>query len=125
MSIKSFSTTMANALSQSEQRRAYDRHTYRQSAAGMFKRRWASEMPSILSTRSARRCGSLRRARTARARRPWSKQHSRAPSRTDFHEFPKLDHWLIAEPGWEEVADTALKWAEVNAKPVGIASNAP
>lgn len=31
---------------------------------------------------------------------------------------------MIAEPGWEEVADKALKWAEVNTKPVGTASNA-
>ena len=52
------------------------------------------------------------------------RKHSRAPSR-DFHEFPNRSHWLIAEPGWEEVADKALKWAEVNAKPMGKASNAP
>ena len=52
------------------------------------------------------------------------RKHSRAPSRTDIHEFPNRDHWLIAEPGWEEIADKALEWAEVNAKPVGMASNA-
>lgn len=35
-----------------------------------------------------------------------------APSRTDFHEFPGRSHWIIAEPGWEDVADLALDWAE-------------
>ena len=39
--------------------------------------------------------------------------------------FADRSHWLIAEPGWEEIADKALKWAKVNAKPVGMASNAP
>lgn len=34
-----------------------------------------------------------------------------APSRTDFREFAGRSHWIIAEPGWEEVADFALEWA--------------
>ena len=35
-----------------------------------------------------------------------------APSRTDFREFPGRSHWIIAERGWEEVADHALNWVE-------------
>lgn len=35
-------------------------------------------------------------------------RHSRAI--TDFHEFSGRSHWLIAEPGWEEVADHAIGW---------------
>jgi alpha-beta hydrolase superfamily lysophospholipase len=42
------------------------------------------------------------------------RKHSRAPSRTDIKEFPRRSHWLIAEPGWEEVADTALGWIQAN-----------
>jgi pimeloyl-ACP methyl ester carboxylesterase len=30
---------------------------------------------------------------------------------TAFKEFPERSHWTCAEPGWEEVADTALDWA--------------
>lgn len=37
-------------------------------------------------------------------------EHSAA--RTDYHLFPGRSHLLIAEPGWEEVADYALAWAE-------------
>ena len=74
MSFKSFSTTIANTLSQSEQRRAYDRYIVPTPGRLYFKRRWALAMPSILRTQIARRCCSLRRARTARPRRPWSKQ---------------------------------------------------
>jgi pimeloyl-ACP methyl ester carboxylesterase len=34
---------------------------------------------------------------------------------TEYHEFPGRSHWTCAEPGWEEVADTALAWAVVHA----------
>ena len=27
-----------------------------------------------------------------------------------FHEFPTMSHWLIAEPGWEDVASLAVAW---------------
>jgi len=40
-----------------------------------------------------------------------------APSRTDFREFAGRSHWIIAEPGWEEVADVALDWAEKAGSP--------
>lgn len=36
---------------------------------------------------------------------------SRSRARTDFHHFPGRSHFLIGEPGWEEVADTAIGWA--------------
>lgn len=36
----------------------------------------------------------------------------RSAARTDYHLFPGRSHLLIAEPGWEEVADHALHWAE-------------
>lgn len=35
----------------------------------------------------------------------------RAPGRTDFIRFPHLSHLLIAEPGWEMVADALIDWA--------------
>ncbi len=34
---------------------------------------------------------------------------------TDYHEFPGRSHWTCAEPGWEQVADHALAWAEAHA----------
>jgi pimeloyl-ACP methyl ester carboxylesterase len=74
MSFKTFSTTIANTLSQSEQHRAYDRYIVPTPGRIYFQAALASEMPSILRTQGAHRCCSLRRARTARARRPWSKQ---------------------------------------------------
>ncbi|MBC8010011.1 MAG: alpha/beta hydrolase [Burkholderiales bacterium] len=43
-------------------------------------------------------------------------KHRASPSITAYHEFPGRSHYLIAETGWEEVADHALAWAE-NPKP--------
>ena len=31
---------------------------------------------------------------------------------TELLEFPDRTHWLIAAPGWEEVADAVLGWVE-------------
>lgn len=37
-----------------------------------------------------------------------------AKSLTEFKLYPDRSHYLCAEPGWEEVADYALDWAERN-----------
>ena len=35
-------------------------------------------------------------------------------------EYPDRSHYIVGEPGWEEVADHAIDWAERN-----IATTAP
>lgn len=40
------------------------------------------------------------------------RRHRASPAVTAYHEFPGRSHYLIAEKGWEEVADYALSWAE-------------
>ena len=39
------------------------------------------------------------------------RKQSRAPSRTDYLEYPSRSHWTLLDEGWEEVADAALAWA--------------
>lgn len=43
------------------------------------------------------------------SRAAWHIQR-RAPGRTDYLDLPGRSHLLLAEPGWEEVAQTALRW---------------
>ena len=38
-----------------------------------------------------------------------------AAARTDFHEFPGRAHLLIAQDGWEEIADYVANWLDQNA----------
>jgi len=37
---------------------------------------------------------------------------ARSSARTDFHRFEGRSHLLLAEPGWEEVAEVCIRWAE-------------
>jgi len=39
---------------------------------------------------------------------------------TEFHELPGRSHYIIAEKGWEEVAQFALDWALAKSSPVQI-----
>ena len=36
--------------------------------------------------------------------------HRASPARTDFRSFPGRTHWLIAQDGWEEVAQACVDW---------------
>ncbi len=56
--------------------------------------------------------GTLDRAVGAGMNRSNFKKYRRSPSRTDFREFAGRSHWIIAEAGWEEVADYAIEWVE-------------
>jgi pimeloyl-ACP methyl ester carboxylesterase len=38
--------------------------------------------------------------------------HRASPARTDLRSFPGRTHWLIAQDGWEEVAQACLDWIE-------------
>jgi pimeloyl-ACP methyl ester carboxylesterase len=53
-------------------------------------------------------------ADAAMTRAIFNKQ-SRAPSITELKIFPDRSHWTCLDPGWEEVADYALDWAERHA----------
>jgi pimeloyl-ACP methyl ester carboxylesterase len=116
MSFKSFSKTFANTLAPAEQRPAYDKYIvpapgriYFQAAFGIgnavnFKN---PKRPPLLLVAAAQD-----RTSTPSMVRAMFKKHSRAPSRTDIIEFPNRSHWLIAEPGWQDVASSAIEWAE-------------
>ena len=38
-------------------------------------------------------------------------KHQQSPGVTAFKAMTGRDHWLLAAPGWEEIADEAIKWA--------------
>jgi dipeptidyl aminopeptidase/acylaminoacyl peptidase len=35
-----------------------------------------------------------------------------SPARTDLRTFPGRTHWIIAQDGWEEVAEACLAWID-------------
>ena len=38
--------------------------------------------------------------------------YAKSGARTDFREFPDRTHWIIAQDGWQEVAEHAATWLE-------------
>jgi hypothetical protein len=38
------------------------------------------------------------------------RKYAKSAAATDFHEFAGRTHWIIAQDGWQEVADYALEW---------------
>lgn len=116
MSFASFAATFANALSPALQRQAYDRHIvpapgkiYFQAALGIGNGvNFANPgRPPLLLL-----AGEADRTSTPSMVRAMYRKHSRAPAATDMLVFPGRSHWLIAEPGWEQVAQGIFTWVE-------------
>jgi pimeloyl-ACP methyl ester carboxylesterase len=114
MSFKSFSTTFANTMPLAQQRLAYDEYIvpapgriYFQAALGLGNGvNFANpKRPPLLLVAADKDYTS-----TTSMVRAMHRKHSRAPARTDLVTFSELSHWLIAEPGWEEVASGISQW---------------
>jgi pimeloyl-ACP methyl ester carboxylesterase len=54
--------------------------------------------------------GEADRAMPIRVVRGQYRAHRASPARTDFHAFPGRTHWLIAQNGWQEVAQGCVDW---------------
>jgi pimeloyl-ACP methyl ester carboxylesterase len=106
-------------LPEGERRRAFEEQTlptpgrpYFQAAFAPFHRatqvdfRRADRAPLLITA------GERDRTAPAAMNRANHRAYRRSPAITDFHEFPRRSHWIIAEPGWEEVAEYALQWAK-------------
>jgi len=48
--------------------------------------------------------------------RSMAQHYAKSPAVTAYKEFPGRSHFTVGEPGWEEVADYALRWAGENAR---------
>jgi pimeloyl-ACP methyl ester carboxylesterase len=44
-----------------------------------------------------------------------AKRYEKSEALTEYREFPGRSHYTIGQPGWEEVADYAIEWAEQHA----------
>ncbi len=115
MSFEAFATTFANALPAGAMASAYERHIvpapgriYFQAALGLgngvdFAN--PTRAPLLLIAGGADRTSTPDMVEAMR------RKHARSPARTDMRTFDGRSHWLIAEPGWEDVAQATLDWA--------------
>lgn len=111
----------ANTLPEAEARDAYDAQVIPASGRAIFQAAFSNFTPGSLATvnfRNPARApllvigGEKDVIMPAALSRKIHARHSASPTRTDYVEFPGRDHYLIAGPGWEEVADRALDWSE-------------
>jgi pimeloyl-ACP methyl ester carboxylesterase len=54
--------------------------------------------------------------------RATAKLQRKSEAITDFKEFPGRSHYILGQPGWEEVADYALSWAMEHASAESMAA---
>jgi pimeloyl-ACP methyl ester carboxylesterase len=115
MPFKHFQYAFVNGMEPGAQREAYDRHVVPESrvlaGGGLsplarvdFKR---DRTPLLMIA------GSIDHIMPAALNRATFKRYQASPAVTEFKEFAGHNHYsIIAGPGWEEVADYALSWAE-------------
>lgn len=106
-------------LPEAEQRRAYEEHViptpgrpFFQAAFAPFIRATAVDFtkrdrPPLLLT-----SGANDRTVPAAMNRANHRAYAKSGAITDLIELPNRSHWVIAEPGWEELADRSLEWAQ-------------
>jgi pimeloyl-ACP methyl ester carboxylesterase len=122
MSFAAFQRDFAHTLSEAGQREAYDRYIVPTPGRVYFENGLGIE--SAVDFENPARAPLLliaglndRTIEPGMVRATYRKQR-RSPAVTALKEFPGRTHFLIASPGWEEVADFCLEWGEHHLMPV-------
>ncbi|HEV2012253.1 MAG TPA: alpha/beta hydrolase [Candidatus Limnocylindria bacterium] len=119
-SFGAFAYGFLNKMSAAEQRRIYDEQATPETGRIFYQAAFAlldRNRATAVNFRNATRAPLLMTAGSddhnvvpAMVRDNYRKY--RSPARTDFHEFAGRTHWIIAEPGWDEVATFVAHWLE-------------
>ena len=114
LSFEQFCYAFAHTLPPGEQRAAYDQHVVPESrrvgkgpTTEAARIDFARSRPPLLMI-----AGSDDHIIPASLNRANHRRYAKSPAVTDFREFPGRTHWIIAQKGWEEVAQHALEWIE-------------
>lgn len=116
-----FAYGFLNLLPPAEQRRVYDEQATPETGRIFFQAAFALLDPKRATAvefgRAARApllmtAGSADHNVVPAMVRASHRRYGASPARTDFHEFPDHSHWVIAEPGWEDVATYVRQWIE-------------
>lgn len=116
MSFEHFQWAWVHTLSEPEQRAAYE-HVVPTSGR-LFLQALTAPVTDVtkVNFRNGERAplliiaGELDRTVEAKMNLANFHKYARSNAVTDYREFPGRTHWIIRQPGWEEVADHALDW---------------
>jgi pimeloyl-ACP methyl ester carboxylesterase len=117
MSYRHFQWAWVHTLGEPEQRSAYDQHVIPTSGRIFLQALLApvSDVTKVNYRNGLRGplliiAGGLDRTVEARMNLANFHKYARATAVTDYREFPGRTHWIVGQPGWEEVADHAMDW---------------
>ncbi|HEV3097428.1 MAG TPA: alpha/beta hydrolase [Candidatus Dormibacteraeota bacterium] len=119
-----FHYSFGNLLSEEESRAVYDRyavpgpdHVLFQASFANFNPNAATAVNFLNDTRAPLLliAGGKDHIVPASVTRANYNLYRKSKAVTDFKEYPDRSHYTVGQPGWEDVADYALKWAEENA----------
>ena len=120
MSFGLFAWSFCHTLEADEQLAAYERQVVptpgRLYWQLLFGRATKVDFLKILRAPLLITAASKDRAVDASTIRATFRKYHRSTAVTELMEFPDRTHWLIAAPGWEEVADAILSWVEKHQK---------
>jgi len=124
MSFRNFQWGWVHTLSEGEQRAAYERHVIPTSGRLFFQ---ALLVPLTDDTKVNYRnslraplliiAGELDRTVEADMNLANARKYARSTAVTDYRAFPGRTHWIVGQPGWEEVADYVLDWLAKQVRP--------
>jgi pimeloyl-ACP methyl ester carboxylesterase/endonuclease/exonuclease/phosphatase family metal-dependent hydrolase len=126
LSYPQFRYAFTHTLSEDDAAEAYRRHVVPDTARIFFQTALAplqprsparvdfsnSERPPLLLIG-----GELDRIVPVSVTRANHRRYARSRAATDLATFPGRTHWIIAQPGWEAVADVAARWLERSLDP--------
>ena len=124
MSLKSFQWGWVHTLSEPEQRAAFERHVIPTSGR-LFLQALLAPLTNEtkVNYRNSLRAplliiaGELDRTVEATMNLANFRKYARSTAVTDYRAFPGRTHWIVGQPGWEEVADYALDWLAKQVRP--------
>lgn len=117
---KQFWKVFANTLTEEEAKAAYEQQAIPASGRAIFQASLSNVTPDSIATihfeNSSRApllmiAGEKDVIMPAALNRKNFNKYRASSAITEFKEFPGRSHYIIAEKGWEEVADYALNWA--------------
>ena len=118
-SFKQFQYAFVNALPEAEQRAAYDRYVvpetgriFYQSAFALFNDATAVNFGNSRRAPLLMIAGGADHITPVAMNRVNFARYKNSTAVTDFKEFAGRCHWIIAQPGWEEVAGHIANWLE-------------
>lgn len=124
-SFEQFSFAFVNGLTESQAREFYAREVIPTPARPLFQVAFSNLTPNAanrVNYSNPNRAPLLLLAGTEDRLVPVSvarenfRRYSRSPSVTEFREMPGRSHAFAIQPGWQEIANSALDWAEQHAR---------